>query len=164
MQKAIDWVKPLQLLSPEGDWRVYKPQVSPGGWSFEYFNTWYPDVGDTACVVMYLIKHDPAFIGSLSIYRAAEWILRVQNPDGGWAAFDYNNDKMVLNKIPFSDMNVLCDPSTADVTGRSVECFGLLLSSPHRNIVDGGLLERLIVSAMRGIAYLKLQQESFSAW
>jgi squalene-hopene/tetraprenyl-beta-curcumene cyclase len=88
----------------------------------------------------------------------------MQNLDSAWAAFDYNNDKMVLNKILFSDINVLCDPSTTDVTGRSVECFGLLLSSPHRKIVDEGLLERLIVPAMRGIAYLKLQQESFSAW
>jgi squalene-hopene/tetraprenyl-beta-curcumene cyclase len=59
LQKAIDWVKPSQLLSPEGDWRLYKPPVSPGGWSFEYFNTWYPDVGDTARAVMCLINTTP---------------------------------------------------------------------------------------------------------
>jgi squalene-hopene/tetraprenyl-beta-curcumene cyclase len=109
---------------------------------------------------MCLIKHDPAFIGSLSIYRAAEWILGMQNPDGGCAAFDYNNDKMLLNRIPISDMDSLCDPSTADVTGQILECFGLLLSSPRRKVVDEDLLEPLRVSAIRSIAYLELQQDS----
>jgi squalene-hopene/tetraprenyl-beta-curcumene cyclase len=71
---------------------------------------------------------------------------------------------MFLNKIPLSDMNSLCDPCTADVTGRIVECFGLLLLSPRWKIVDEGLLERLSVSAKRGIAYLELQKESFGAW
>jgi squalene-hopene/tetraprenyl-beta-curcumene cyclase len=164
LRRAVDWVKPLQQFGTQGDWRIYKPSLAPGGWSFEYFNTWYPDVDDTACTVLALTKQDPTFVGSTSIHRAVQWILGMQNLDGGWAAFDHNNDKLFLNKIPFSDMNSLCDPSTADVTGRIIECFGHILSSPYRKVVSEDLLAQMKISAARGISYLKSKQEISGSW
>ena len=163
MQKAVKWVKDRQLLGPQGDWRIYRPNIQTGGWSFEYTNTWYPDLDDTAVVVMALIKHDPYFIGSECISNAIKWILGMHNPDGGWAAFDYGNDKLWLHKIPFSDMDSLCDPSTADVTGRILECFGLLLS--HRK---GSWERKLMLQVKRasqyGVRYLLSKQEACGAW
>ena len=61
--KAIDWVRNRQLLGPEGDWRIYNSQVSPGGFSFEYLNTWYPDVDDTAAAILAFVKQDPSSRG-----------------------------------------------------------------------------------------------------
>lgn len=163
VQKAVEWVKDRQLLGPQGDWRIYRPNIPTGGWSFEYTNTWYPDVDDTAVVVMALIKHDPYFIGSECISNAVKWILGMHNPDGGWAAFDYGNNKLWLHKIPFSDMNSLCDPSTADVTGRIVECFGLLLSH-RKGSWDRKLMLQVKRASERGIGFLLSQQEACGAW
>lgn len=163
VQKAIDWIKDRQLLGPQGDWRIYSPNKQAGGWSFEYANTWYPDVDDTAVVVMGLIKHDPYSIGSECVSNAVQWILGMHNHDGGWGAFDYNNDKLWLHKIPFSDMDSLCDPSSADITGRVLECFGLLLSH-RKGSLDRTLLQQVQVASERGIAYLLSEQEAFGAW
>lgn len=124
--KAIDWIKKHQLLGPEGDWRVYLSNINPGGFSFEYHNTWYPDVDDTAAVIIAFLKQDPSLALSTHLIKAVEWSFGMQNKDGGWAAFDYENNKLFQNKIPFSDMDSLLDPSRADVTGRILEAFGLL--------------------------------------
>ena len=165
LQRAIDWVKARQVLGEEGDWRVYAgPSLAPGGWSFEYHNSWFPDVDDTAVVVLGLVKHDPQSIGLQCVSAAVEWILGMQNRDGGWAAFDKNNDHLFLNKIPFSDMNSLCDPSTADVSGRILECFGMLLTHPLNHLLAADLLERLRASSRRGLTYLLSQQEAIGAW
>lgn len=163
IQKAVNWVKDRQLLGPQGDWRIYSPNKQAGGWSFEYANTWYPDVDDTAVVVMALVKHDPYFVASECISNAVKWILGMQNHDGGWAAFDYANDKLWLHKIPFSDMDSLCDPSSADITGRVMECLGFLLSH-RKGSLDRKLLLQVKVAAERGIAYLLSEQETFGAW
>ncbi|KAL8728150.1 MAG: hypothetical protein Q9166_005600 [cf. Caloplaca sp. 2 TL-2023] len=160
--KAVDWVKARQLLGPQGDWRVYSPNEQAGGWSFEYENTWYPDVDDTAVIVIALIKHDPDFIGSVCISNAVKWILGMQGPDGGYGAFDYDNNKTWLHKIPFSDMDSLCDPSSADITGRVLECFGFLLS--HRQgSWDRNLMLKVNASSERAIAYLLSEQETAGA-
>ncbi|KAK4151734.1 squalene cyclase [Chaetomidium leptoderma] len=162
---AVDWVRSLQLLGSQGDWRVYSRNQQPGGWSFEYHNTWYPDVDDTAVVVMMLVVHDPAAVESEAVEMGVEWILGMQNHDGGWGAFDTNNDALWLHKIPFSDMDSLVDPSTADVTGRMLECFGMLLT--HRK---GGrrlraeLARRLRESAQKALDFLFKEQTSSGAW
>ena len=122
--KAVDWVRRHQLLGPEGDWRIYNSRLSPGGFGFEYFNTWYPDADDTAAAILAFVKQNPSCVGLPFLRSAIEWILGMQNIDGGWAAFDLHNDRLFLNKVPFSDMDSLCDPSTADVTGRILEAFG----------------------------------------
>ncbi|KAI9740479.1 MAG: hypothetical protein M1834_005059 [Cirrosporium novae-zelandiae] len=164
LQQAVQWIKARQLLGPQGDWRVYNPRLAPGGFSFEYSNTWYPDVDDTAAAVLALIKQDPRSIGSLCVSRACEWILGMQNRDGGWAAFDLENNKLYLNKIPFSDMDSLCDPSTADVTGRILEAFGLLLQNSRDHPVSKDLLRRLRSASKHAIKYLARTQESHGGW
>ena len=167
LTKAIDWIKAHQLLGPEGDWRVYRPGVAPGGFSFEYFNAWYPDVDDTAAAVLAFLKQSPDSAGSLPVRRAVTWILGMQNSDGGWAAFDVNNDKIFLNRIPFSDMESLCDPSTADITGRILEAFGLLLETTRTSslaAVDEDLVYKVETAAERGIVYLCSNQEASGAF
>jgi len=162
--KAVEWIKARQLQCETGDWRIYNPSLKPGGWSFEYNNTWYPDVDDTAVVVIGFLKQDPKCVGLPCISRAIEWILGMQNRDGGWAAFDMNNDQLFLNKIPFSDMDSLCDPSTADVTGRILECYGMILTNPYNQLLDSQLLERLRTASWRALKYLLSEQEDSGAW
>lgn len=130
LSAAAEWLRGMQLMVDHGDWRIYANTQQAGGWSFEYHNTFFPDVDDTAVVIVTLIKEDPKALHSECIANAVEWILGMQNVDGGWGAFDINNDARWLHKIPFSDMDSLVDPSTADVTGRMLECFGFLLE--HR--------------------------------
>ncbi|KAK7986873.1 squalene cyclase [Apiospora saccharicola] len=164
MVKAAEWLRCRQLMGPEGDWRVYSPCQQPGGWSFQYHNRWYPDVDDTAVVVMALAKQDAGWVESDSCAHALTWILGMQNHDGGWGAFDCYNDKLWLHKIPFSDMDSLCDPSTADVTGRILECFGLMLSSYGTKRLSERMAARLAASAARAVEYLLKEQEETGPW
>lgn len=149
---ARRWIERMQLTNDWGDWKVYDPHGEPGGWAFEYANSWYPDVDDTAAVIVGLLKHDPASRGGEVVRRAAAWVASMQNRDGGWAAFDVNNDRLFLNEIPFSDMDSLCDPSSPDVTGRVLEAFGML-DAPH-----------LRAASRRGVAYLRRAQEPEGSW
>lgn len=162
--KAINWIKGHQLLGPEGDWRIYQPNINPGGFSFEYYNTWYPDVDDTAAVIIAFLKQDPNSASSKHLIKAVEWALGMQNKDGGWAAFDYENNKLFLNKIPFSDMDSLLDPSSADVTGRILEAFGLLRNVSSRVNVPEELLKKIDMACHRGIKYLASTQERNGSW
>ncbi|CAG7916205.1 unnamed protein product [Penicillium olsonii] len=161
---GVEWVKDRQLVNePAGDWRIYKPNITAGGFSFEYINRWYPDVDDTAAAILAIVKVDPQLTRSLSaVTKAVEWIIGMQNGDGGWGAFDHHNDRLFLNKIPFSDMDSLCDPSTADVTGRAVEAFGLLLERNSHQFV--GLSKDIKLSCDRAIAYLLRTQEASGSW
>jgi len=123
--KAADWILSNQIFGP-GDWQVKNRDAEPGGWAFEFRNDWYPDVDDTAFVLMALrpVKHpDPARMEN-AIRRGIQWLLSMQNKDGGWGAFDRDNDRKFLCNIPFADHNAMIDPSTADVTARVVECLG----------------------------------------
>ncbi|GFG16115.1 squalene--hopene cyclase [Aspergillus udagawae] len=175
LQSAIDWIRNRQLVTqPYGDWRVYSANKAAqgGGFSFEYFNTWYPDVDDTAAAIIAFLKHGSSSSSSLdkthySVTRAVHWILRMQNKDGGWGAFDINNDALFLNKIPFSDMDSLCDPSSADVTGRVLEAFGLLVfQSPDSACarISSELLSQILRASDRAIEYLARNQESNGSW
>ncbi|KAL5325582.1 hypothetical protein ACEPPN_006710 [Leptodophora sp. 'Broadleaf-Isolate-01'] len=164
LTKAINWIKAQQQLGPEGDWRIYSAQQAPGGFSFEYSNTWYPDVDDTGAAIIALLKHDPSSASSSIVTQAAVWILGMQNRDGGWAAFDTGNDQLFLNKIPFSDMDSLCDPSTADVTGRVLEAFGMILSSSHAEKIPQLFLGQLVSACYRGISYFASEQEHNGSW
>lgn len=162
--RAVEWIKVRQLFGPQGDWRVYQPDLAPGGFSFEYANTWYPDVDDTAAIIIGFIKHDPRSANSLSVTAAVEWILGMQNRDAGWGAFDHNNDYLFLNKIPFSDMGALCDPSSADVTGRILEAFGLLHRTSAHVKVREDILEKTKRASERAIQYIESIQETTGAW
>lgn len=161
---AISWLRAHQLLGPHGDWRIYSPQVTAGGFSFDYHNSWYPDIDDTAAIIIAFLKQDPKSASSIHVSRAVEWILGMRNSDGGWAAFDKGNDKLFMNKIPFSDMDSLCDPSTADITGCILQAFGLLARIARKQFVAPKLLERTEAASDGAIAYLAAQQEPNGSW
>jgi len=150
---AMAWLFAQQIQTP-GDWSARLPKLACGGWAFQYENARYPDVDDTAKVLMSLFR-----AGALErpeyrdrIERAVNWVLGMQSTDGGWGAFDVDNNHLYLNDIPFADHGALLDPSTADLTGRCIEMLGML----------GYTTEcPPIVSA---ISYLKQQQEPFGGW
>jgi squalene-hopene/tetraprenyl-beta-curcumene cyclase len=123
--KAAEWILSKQVLSP-GDWQVKNKDAEPGGWVFEFRNDFYPDVDDTAFVLMALqrVKYPDPVRLQAAVRRGIQWLLSMQNRDGGWAAFDRDNNKEFLCNIPFADHNAMIDPSTADVTARVVECLG----------------------------------------
>ena len=123
--KAADWILSMQVLGP-GDWQVKNKDAQPGGWVFEFRNDWYPDVDDTAFVLMALQRvkfPDPARMEK-AVRLGIQWLLSMQNKDGGWGAFDRDNDRKFLCNIPFADHNAMIDPSSADVTARVLECLG----------------------------------------
>jgi squalene-hopene/tetraprenyl-beta-curcumene cyclase len=122
---AERWLVDKQILGP-GDWQVKNKKADPGGWAFEFRNDFYPDVDDTAFVLMALSRVAEPQSERLraAIRRGLAWLVSMQNSDGGWGAFDHENNLQLLNNIPFADHNAMLDPSTADVTARAVECLG----------------------------------------
>ncbi|GAC1678687.1 MAG: squalene--hopene cyclase [Candidatus Acidiferrum sp.] len=151
--KAADWILSKQILGG-GDWQVKNKDAEPGGWAFEYRNDFYPDVDDTAFVLMALqrVKHpDPERMEG-AVRRGIQWLLSMQNRDGGWGAFDRDNDKKLLCNIPFADHNAMIDPSTADVTARVLECLGRF-GWPGRH-----------PAVQRGVAFLRKDQCEDGSW
>jgi squalene-hopene/tetraprenyl-beta-curcumene cyclase len=125
--KAAEWMLGKQILV-SGDWQVKRPHVQPGGWAFQYGNDFYPDLDDTAMVLMALekIRGVDGDRVRLAKERGVGWFLGMQNEDGGWASFDADNNRLYLNNIPFADHGALLDPSTEDLTGRGLELLGTL--------------------------------------
>jgi len=125
LRQAAEWLLDRQVLVP-GDWQVKRPWVKPGGWAFQYANDYYPDLDDTAMVLMGLEK--VRGLDRNRVQQARElglgWFLGMQGSDGGWAAFDADNNRLYLNNIPFADHGALLDPSTEDLTGRGLELLG----------------------------------------
>jgi squalene-hopene/tetraprenyl-beta-curcumene cyclase len=155
-KQGLDWLLPRQVLDVKGDWAVKRPQVRPGGWAFQYNNDYYPDLDDTAVVVMSMDRLRRAN-GSrdydIAIARGREWIEGMQSRDGGWAAFDVNNLEYYLNNIPFSDHGALLDPPTEDVTARCVSMLAQL-----------GETARSSPSVAAGIDYLRRTQHAEGSW
>jgi squalene-hopene/tetraprenyl-beta-curcumene cyclase len=123
--KAARWLLDRQVLGG-GDWQVKNPGVEPGGWAFEFRNDFYPDVDDTGFVLMALQRvafPDPARMEQ-ALRRGTAWVLSMQNRDGGWGAFDRDNNSTFLIRVPFADHNAMIDPSTGDVTARVLEYLG----------------------------------------
>ena len=123
--RAAEWLLTHQVLG-SGDWQVKNPGIEPGGWVFEFRNDFYPDVDDTAFVLMALqrVKYPATARLEAAARRGLTWLLSMQNRDGGWGAFDHDNDRRFLTQIPFADHNAMIDPSSADVTARVLECLG----------------------------------------
>jgi squalene-hopene/tetraprenyl-beta-curcumene cyclase len=127
LHRAAEWLVERQILVA-GDWQIKRPYVQPGGWAFQYHNDFYPDLDDTAMVLMAFEKVaglDPDRLRSAK-ERGLGWFLGMQGQDGGWASFDADNNRLYLNNIPFADHGALLDPSTEDLTGRGVELLGTL--------------------------------------
>ncbi|WP_255530397.1 squalene--hopene cyclase [Novosphingobium sp. NBM11] len=149
-EAALDWLKPRQVLDVEGDWAEERPGVRPGGWAFQYNNAHYPDLDDTAVVVMAMDRAQVA--DRMPIDRGVEWTVGLQSRNGGWGAFDADNDYDYLNNLPFADHGALLDPPTADVSAR---CVSMLAQ----------LGERLDSPRMAAaIAYLRKEQEPEGSW
>lgn len=149
--KACDWLVSKQILDVRGDWADNAPDLRPGGWAFQYNNAHYPDVDDTAVVGMLLHRtQNPAY--EKAIARAEEWIIGMQSSNGGWGAFDIDNDDDYLNFIPFADHGALLDPPTEDVSAR---CISFLAQLGHD-------LKHPTVA--RGVEYLKSQQQEDGSW
>lgn len=126
IRRAMQWIVGKQVRR-EGDWKVKNHRGQPGGWSFEFNNDFYPDNDDTAAVLIALQKAGlPDEEKGEVFQRGLQWLLSMQCDDGGWGAFDLNNNKAILNKIPFADLESMLDPSTCDLTGRALELLGLI--------------------------------------
>ncbi|MBL6854373.1 MAG: squalene--hopene cyclase [Alphaproteobacteria bacterium] len=121
--RSLEWLRHRQVLDVAGDWAEERPNVRPGGWAFQYNNAHYPDLDDTAVVVMALDRAAPAQYTN-EIARGREWVEGLQSKNGGWGAFDADNAYYYLNNIPFADHGALLDPPTDDVSGR---CIGMLM-------------------------------------
>jgi squalene-hopene/tetraprenyl-beta-curcumene cyclase len=125
--KAAGWLLDHQVLGG-GDWQVKNPDVDPGGWAFEFRNDFYPDVDDTGFVLMALrrVAYPDSARLEQALRRGTAWVLSMQNRDGGWGAFDRDNDSAFLTRVPFADHNAMIDPSTGDLTARVLEYLGQL--------------------------------------
>ncbi|MFF4669841.1 squalene--hopene cyclase [Streptomyces sp. NPDC001279] len=150
--KAADWMLGEQIDRP-GDWAVRRPRLAPGGWAFEFHNDNYPDIDDTAEVVLALrrVRHpDPSRVED-AIARGVRWNLGMQSRDGAWGAFDADNTSPFPNRLPFCDFGEVIDPPSADVTGHVVEMLA----------VEGQAGQP---AARRGIQWLLAQQEANGGW
>lgn len=125
LTRAGQWLLDKQILD-YGDWTVKNKRGKPGAWAFEFDNRFYPDVDDSAVVVMALdaVKLPNEEVKRAAIARAFYWILSMQCREGGWAAFDLNNNQDWLNLVPYGDLKAMIDPNTADVTARVLEMSG----------------------------------------
>lgn len=159
VKQALDWLLPLQVLDTVGDWAAARPDARPGGWAFQYANAYYPDLDDTAAVAMAMDRWsgragpDQGAAYANAIARAREWILGMQSRNGGFGAFDADNDREYLNSIPFADHGALLDPPTADVTARCISLLGQLGETPDR--------DRALA---RALDYLEQTQEKDGSW
>jgi squalene-hopene/tetraprenyl-beta-curcumene cyclase len=137
---GLNWLVPLQVLDVRGDWIARRPDVRPGGWAFQYANPHYPDLDDTAVVVMAMDRTQKVCDNKnfqTAIDRGREWICGLQSQNGGWGAFDADNEYLYLNNIPFADHGALLDPPTEDVTGRCVSMLAQLGEASTMQVRDG---------------------------
>ncbi|MBN2141207.1 MAG: squalene--hopene cyclase [Desulfovibrionaceae bacterium] len=153
VSRAVDWLFSKQVFF-RGDWADYSPGLEAGGWAFQFENDFYPDLDDTAMVVMALLRagclDNERHRGLLA--KAVNWMLGMQSSDGGWGAFDVDNDALFLNQIPFADHGALLDPSTSDLTARCVETLAMLGYG------------RDFAPLARGLEFLRREQEDCGAW
>ncbi|MCP9985677.1 squalene--hopene cyclase [Streptomyces sudanensis] len=150
--RAADWLLAEQVVRP-GDWAVRRPGLPPGGWAFEFHNDTYPDIDDTAEVILALrrVRHpDPARVDA-AVERGARWTLGMQCRDGAWGAFDADNTSRLPNRLPFCDFGEVIDPPSADVTAHVVEMLA------H----EGRARDP---RTRRGVAWLLAEQDPRGSW
>jgi squalene-hopene/tetraprenyl-beta-curcumene cyclase len=151
--RAADWLLEREIRR-KGDWSVKRPNTEPSGWAFEYANAFYPDIDDTAMVMLALSQAagSDAAAQRATHRRALDWLLGVQSSDGGWAAFDVDNNWQFLSDVPFADHNAMLDPACADITGRTLEALAAHgIPSSHRAV-------------RRGVDWLVRHQEPDGSW
>jgi squalene-hopene/tetraprenyl-beta-curcumene cyclase len=151
LSRCADWLLTKEVRR-KGDWIVKRPNVEPSGWYFEFANEFYPDIDDTAQVLLGLAHARASSGHDACVRRATDWLIAMQSKDGGWAAFDVDNTWQSLSWVPFADHNAMLDPTCPDITGRVME--GLIASG----------IPREHHAIRRGIAYLKHAQETDGSW
>lgn len=152
---AVDWLLDQEIRTP-GDWSIKLPHVEPGGWAFELANVLYPDIDDTAVAIIVLARardefHDQERLDEV-VDRATRWLEAMQSRNGGWAAFDKDNDSRLLADVPFSDFGEAVDPPSVDVTAHVLEALGELGRDAADPVVR------------RGLAYIRREQEASGSW
>jgi squalene-hopene/tetraprenyl-beta-curcumene cyclase len=154
MKQAAEWLMEKEIRL-RGDWHHKNPaKVEPSGWVFEYNNQWNPDVDDTAMVLLALrlIPTDNPARRDECFQRGLKWMMTFQCKDGGWAAFDRDCTKNILEKVPFADHNAMLDPECADITARILELLGYEnWSRSHSQIQEA-------------LDYVKAEQEEDGSW
>lgn len=153
MTRTVDWLLTKEVRR-KGDWSVKRPETEPSGWYFEFANEFYPDIDDTAMVLLgmqYGTASNEAAQKACT-RRAVNWLLAMQCRDGGWAAFDVDNNWEALSHVPFADHNAMLDPSCPDITGRVLEA-----------LCRYGLAETN-TSVRRGVDFLLRTQEQDGSW
>jgi len=150
--KAVDWLLGEEI-RVSGDWAVRRPGVAPGGWAFEFANDLYPDTDDTAEVVLALRRayHPDEAKLRAAVDRGVQWLLAMRSKDGGWGAFDADNTRKLIMKLPFCDFGAVIDPPSADVTAHVVEM-----------LAAEGLTE--LKETRDGVDWLRDNQESDGSW
>ena len=153
LRGAARWLIEHQIFKP-GDWSIKRPDLEPGGWAFEFHNDWYPDVDDSAVILMVLAEaaHDDAAARERAIKLGANWVMGMQSKDGGFAAFNVDNDSGWLNQTPFADLEAATDPTCADLTGRVLEMMAAVGYRADHPV------------ARRAITWLKRNQKSDGSW
>jgi squalene-hopene/tetraprenyl-beta-curcumene cyclase len=153
LRRAADWLLSKEVRK-KGDWSVKRPHTEPSGWYFEFANEFSPDIDDSAMVMLGLAHAQASDSQAQRAchQRAVKWILDMQSKDGGWAAFDADNNWQFLSEVPFADHNAMLDPSCADITGRVLEAL----------CAHG--LDRTHKSVRRGVDYLVGTQEPDGSW
>jgi len=152
---AVDWLLDQEIRT-RGDWSVKLPNVEPGGWAFELANASYPDIDDTGIVLAVLarLRADFPDRGRLdaAIGRTTRWLEAMQSRNGGWGAFDKDNDSRLLADVPFCDFGEAVDPPSVDVTAHVLEGFGEL----GRDSSDPAV--------RRGLTFIRSEQEASGSW
>jgi squalene-hopene/tetraprenyl-beta-curcumene cyclase len=153
LQRATNWLTAREIRR-RGDWSATMPDVEASGWCFEYRNGFYPDVDDTAMVLMGLARtgQETSAGARPAVERALRWMLALQNRDGGWAAFDRDINREILTRVPFADHNAMLDPSCPDITARVLEALGQYGYGPGQPPID------------RALDFLRRTQEKWGAW
>jgi len=152
-EAAVRWLLGKEVREP-GDWAQTVRGVEPGGWFFEYRNLFYPDTDDTSMVLIALARtgHSTREACRPAVHRALNWLLAMQNTDGGWAAFDRDINQEILTRVPFADHNAMLDPSCPDITARVLEALSHYGYRLGQKPVD------------RAVAFILARQEENGSW
>jgi squalene-hopene/tetraprenyl-beta-curcumene cyclase len=146
LRAAGEWLLREEVSVP-GDWSIRKPALAPGGWAFEFDNDLYPDVDDTAVVVLALRELG---LGDAAVQRGLDWMVGMQSRSGGWGAFDVDNEALWLYKLPICDFGKVTDEPSADVTAHALEALG------HEDGYDD--------AQAAGLSWLLAEQEQDGSW
>ena len=153
IKNSTQWLYDKQI-RVEGDWKVHAPDAKPGMWAFQHYNDYYPDVDDTAVVLMSLLHtlKDEAPERLQAFQAGVDWLFHMQNPDGGWAAFERKINGQIFKHIPLNDLYNYTDESTPELTGRILELFGKMGMSKDTPCIK------------KAVRSLQRQQEDFGSW